>query len=278
MRQYTWRNALLILAGVLIPGLAFALPEEARVPGGVALVPLSGIDSRSAPVVHYGDDRVMVVPGNDETGSRWVAVVGIPLDAKVDRSQQLRLEQGGFSFRIDDKAYESQHLTIANKRYVEPDPEDIKRWRRESAEMAAAFKHWSEPAHFTTRFELPAQGPFSSPFGLRRFFNEQPRKPHSGLDIAAAEGSPITAPAAGEVVAVGDYFFNGNTVIVDHGYGLTTMYCHMSRIDVAIGDKLETGDAIGLIGATGRVTGAHLHWGVSLNNTRVDPLLFIDGQ
>ncbi|MBV1787010.1 peptidoglycan DD-metalloendopeptidase family protein [Marinobacterium sp. D7] len=270
MRVHNW-----LVAALFLPTLALAMPKEARVPGGVALVPLTGIDSEQAPEVHYGNNRVMVVPGEN---SGWVAVVGIPLDAKADETQQLTLDQGGYSFRIDDKQYESQYLTVKEKKYVEPDPEQIKRWRRESAEMGAAFTHWSAPSEPTTGFALPALGPFSSPFGLRRFFNKQPRKPHSGLDIAAPEGAPITAPAPGTVVAVGNYFFNGNTVIVDHGYGLTTMYCHMSKIDVALGDQLDMGDAIGKVGSTGRVTGPHLHWSVSLNNVRVDPLLFLDGQ
>jgi murein DD-endopeptidase MepM/ murein hydrolase activator NlpD len=125
---------------------------------------------------------------------------------------------------------------------------------------------------------MPAQGPYSSAFGLKRFFNDQPRAPHSGLDIAAPDKSPIKVAAAGKVTAVGEYFFNGNTVIVDHGHGLSTMYCHMSRIDVKVGDQLELGEQIGLVGKTGRVTGPHLHWGVSLNNTRVDPLLFVKAQ
>jgi hypothetical protein len=264
---------------LLCPTLALAVPEEARIPGGVALVPLSGVTSAQAPDVRYGDDRVMVLPGAElGEDERWVAVVGIPLSASADELQELHFADGGAAFHIRHKEYEAQYLTVPNKRHVEPNPDDIKRWRRESAEMKAAFKRWSEPAEPVTSFILPAQGPFSSPFGLRRFFNEQPRNPHSGLDIAAPHGDPIQAPAPGEVVAVGDYFFNGKTVIIDHGYGLTTMYCHLSEIDVALGDRLETVDRIGAIGATGRVTGPHLHWSVSLNNTRVDPLLFVDGH
>lgn len=257
---------------------AQVLPKENRVPGGVAILPLEGLSSQQLPNAWYKGNQVMVLSSKGtpyEDQSQWIAVAGIPLKAKPDQSQHLRANATSFYFQIDDKEYKAQYLTIKNKRHVEPDPEDVKRWRREKAKMNAAFKHWSTPDTPVTQFELPAKGPFSSPFGLKRFFNKQPRNPHSGLDIAAPTGTPITAPAAGVVIDTGDYFFNGKTVIVDHGFGLTTMYCHMSKIDVKIGDKLNTGDLLGLIGKTGRVTGPHLHWGVSLNNTRVDPILFL---
>ncbi|MBN0989772.1 peptidoglycan DD-metalloendopeptidase family protein [Amphritea pacifica] len=257
---------------------AVELPQESRVPGGIALIPLTGLDSATAPSAWYKGNRVMVLPTTETTFAQqasWVAVIGIPLSAKATKDQLMKADGKSFPFQIRDKEYEEQRLTVTNKRHVNPNKQDLARYKREKTEMVAAFKSWSTPAIDSVSFNLPATGRFSSPFGLKRFFNDQPRNPHSGLDIAGGQGGAISAPAPGKVVAVGEYFFNGNTVIIDHGYGLTTMYCHMSRIDVKIGDQLNTGDSIGAIGKTGRVTGPHLHWSVSLNNTRVDPLLFV---
>ncbi len=279
MRAHGFVAALLLLFSTQLAALE--LPQESRVPGGIALIPLNTLDSSTAPSAWYRSQRVMVVPSADTrfaNQAKWLAVIGIPLSAKADQEQLMKADGVRFPFRIQDKAYTEQRLTITNKRHVNPEKQDLERYKREKAEMTAAFTHWSEPSSPHLRFVLPAEGRFSSPFGLKRFFNDQPRNPHSGLDIAGGQGGAITAPATGTVLTVGDYFFNGKTVIVDHGQGLTTMYCHMSRIDVQPGDQLNRGDSIGAIGKTGRVTGPHLHWSVSLNNTRVDPLLFTEAQ
>ncbi|UTW02569.1 peptidoglycan DD-metalloendopeptidase family protein [Amphritea atlantica] len=257
---------------------ALELPQESRVPGGIALIPLTGLNSDAAPSAWYRGNRVMVLPTRGtlyEQQAPWIAVIGIPLSAKPSEQQLMKADGKRFPFQIQNKEYKEQRLTVTNKRHVNPNKQDLARYKREKAEMVAAFNSWSTPQISSVNFNLPASGRFSSPFGLKRFFNDQPRNPHSGLDIAGGQGGAINAPAPGKVVAVGEYFFNGNTVIVDHGYGLTTMYCHMSRIDVKTGDQLNTGESIGAIGKTGRVTGPHLHWSVSLNNTRVDPLLFV---
>ena len=124
----------------------------------------------------------------------------------------------------------------------------------------------------------PVNGIYTSPFGLKRFFNGQPRKPHSGIDIAAAEGTAIKAPASGVIALTGDFFFNGQRVFIDNGQGLVSMMCHMSRIDVQEGQEIKQGEIIGAVGKTGRATGPHVHWTVSLNNARVNPFLFMPDE
>jgi len=210
------------------------------------------------------------------------AIIGLPLTTKPGRYFLTVTDQQGkiknLGFQVEDKHYEEQHITIKDKRKVNPEKRDMERITRESKRINAALRHWSPEADVVIEFRKPVNGPTSSPYGLRRFFNEQPRKPHSGLDIAAPEGTPIRAPAPGTVLDTGDFFFNGNTVLLDHGQGLVTMYCHMSKIGVKPGQAVNTGDPLGEVGMTGRVTGPHLHWGVSLNDARIDPLLFLPNE
>ena len=166
-------------------------------------------------------------------------------------------------------------MQIANKSYVNPDPEQLERITRERKVIDAALSNFDDRPVADLSLAVPVAGPRSSSFGLRRFYNEQPRSPHKGMDIAAAEGTPIQAPADGVVTASGNFFFNGNTVIVDHGQGLVTMHCHLSKISVSDGQTLQTGEVLGLVGSTGRVTGPHLHFGVYLNGTAVDPAILL---
>jgi len=253
--------------------LAIELPEAEAVPGGVALLELP--TSATPPSATFNGKPVMVVAN----GSVYTAVVGLPLATKPGtHTLSIKNTSGKVvtqEFTVTDKTYQSQHITIKNKRMVNPEKRDMERIGREQRQIKKALASWNEQSPETLRFLLPVEGPMSSPFGLRRFFNEQARKPHSGLDLAAPEGTPIKAPASGRIADTGDFFFNGNTVFIDHGQGLVTMYCHMSRIDVEPGQQVAGGEIIGTVGKTGRVTGAHLHWGVSLNDARVDPMLFL---
>jgi murein DD-endopeptidase MepM/ murein hydrolase activator NlpD len=264
-------NILLIFYAV--NAAAITLPQHSPTPGGVAVIKL-GPASQARPVVHYQDKPVMV----QKQGQSWVAVVGIPLAAKTGKHDiqiNHRGQQRSHSFDVKDKKYRTQRLTIKNKRKVNPNEQDMQRIIKERERIVAALKHWRDQDDVNMEFVPPVKGRMSSSFGLRRFFNDQPRKPHSGMDIAAPQGTPIYAPGAGIVVETGDYFFNGKTVFLDHGQGLVTMYGHMHRIDVKPGQVVKTGTQLGLVGKTGRVTGAHLHWGISLNDARVDPRLFL---
>lgn len=250
-----------------------AVPQSNPVPGGLVTINVGTAD-KPAPEVLYNNRRVMVLKNHQH----WQAIVGIALATRPGR-QQIKVINGGkhhlISFTVKDKQYKSQYLTLKNKRQVNPNAEDLKRISAERKLIVNALTTFTDIDDIQTSFIMPVNGPLSSPFGLRRFFNKQPRKPHSGLDIAVPEGTPIKAPANGTVIRTGNFFFNGNTVFIDHGQGLVTMYCHMHAIRVKAGDVIKQGQTIGTVGRTGRVTGPHLHWGVSLNNARIDPHLFL---
>ncbi len=248
-----------------------SLPQSSLVPGGIAVVPTRG-DAVSG---SYRDERILLARLEGEQ----YAVIGIPLDAEPG-AQQFELtsrngEQSLLRFEVVRKQYRERHLTITNERQVNPNAEDMERIGRESVEMRRAFSTWTESLAPDFAMSPPVDGVRSSSFGSRSFFNGQPRNPHSGMDIAAPEGTPILAPAPGVILATGNYFFNGNTIIMDHGHGLISLYCHMNTIDVEPGAAIAAGEQIGAVGSTGRVTGPHLHWSVNLNNVRVDPALFL---
>lgn len=240
------------------------------VPGGVAVVDLG--DAAQRPAARYRDRPVLVLR---EDGRRWIAVVGLPLTVKAGR-EQLQLDDGSTrSFAVAARHYREQRITLKNQQQVTPNAANLARIERELAVQNDAYRQFSARQPSNLLFDRPVNGPLSSPFGLRRFFNGEERNPHSGLDFAVPAGTPVKAPAAGRVILVGDYFFNGKTVFVDHGQGLISMFCHLSQIGVKAGDELTRGAVLGKVGATGRATGPHLHWNVSLNDARVDPAIFI---
>ena len=238
-----------------------------NVPGGVVVWDIPD----GATGIRYQNRPVLII------GSK--AIVGIPVFEKPGQhslSFMLDGERKNHNFEVKEKKYTEQHITIKNKALVSPPQTQLDRIREESKRQRALYDSYSSVVHFKGGFEMPLEGTITSLFGHRRYFNGQPRSPHSGLDIAAKEGTPILAPASGEIVLADELYFNGKTVFIDHGQGLVTMYCHMSQILVANGKAVQQGHQIGLVGSTGRATGPHLHWSVSLNGFRVDPYILIE--
>lgn len=255
--------------------IAADYPKIDPVPGGVAVINLPSNFTPSSKV-YFGEKRVLVRKDNNT----WQALVGLPLKIKKGIHKIKVITSGKkrqyFEFSIQDKDYETRHITITNKRMVSPTKKDIERHYKEKPLMVAALKKWTNNNDIQTSFILPVKGRFSSIFGLKRIYNKQERiRRHTGLDIAAPQGTNIISPAKGTVIRAGAYFFTGNTVFIDHGQGLITMYCHLNKTHVKAGQELKQGENIGTVGMTGRVSGPHLHWVVSLNNTKVDPKLFI---
>ncbi len=212
------------------------------------------------------------------SGDTWRTVVGADLDLKsgdypatvsfhyADGPSKTRNE----TVRVAGKSFPITRLEV-EPRYVELSPEDLERTRRESRRLGAVFARIEPNAYWREPFVVPISEAEGSNFGHRRVFNDQPRNPHSGADISATSGTPIHSSNRGRVVVTGDFFFNGNTVIVDHGLGIYSVYLHLSEIEVEEGQMVERGEVVGLVGATGRVTGPHLHWGFRVQNARVDP-------
>lgn len=246
------------------------------VPGGVAVIEISPkVSKGNTPEVRFQDKRVLTT---HEDAGRVFAIVGIPLSVKPGK-HDITIHTGPtksvVSFEIRDKVYREQRITLKSNKHVHLSDEDLARYKREATLQDSAYQQFSATQPSNLILDRPVDAPLSSPFGLKRFFNGEPRAPHSGLDFAAPTGTPVKAPAAGTVILIGDFFFNGKTVFIDHGQGMISMFCHLSVINVSEGQKLARGQVLGKVGATGRVTGAHLHWNVSLNDARVDPAIFI---
>jgi len=277
-RSRVWARVLAVALALGATSETFAaavpLPQSSLVPGGVFIFPIQSLDRQAAPVVTLDGQRAMVL----RSEGRWVAVVGLPLTEKpghltvVVRNGDAPETSVGFD--ITDKQYVTQSLKVAPSK-VDLSKEDEERANREGLHIKALMATFSDTPPATLRLRQPIPGVRSSSYGMRRIFNNEPRSPHTGMDIAGPTGMPVKAPAVGRVIDTGNYFFCGNAVFIDHGEGLITMYCHLSEIDVKAGDSVTTGQVIAKVGATGRVTGPHLHFGVVLNATSVDPALFL---
>ncbi len=261
---------LLLVLLVFYLSSAQSQPRQLLVPGGVAIIDLEpGDDStyrfRGKPVL------VTQIEGMPS------ALVGLPLSLQAG---EYFIENRGAShvhkkfFKVKPKKYSTQHITIKDKRKVNPYASDMERILVEKKRKQKARDHYSK-VDVDINFLAPVSGIRTGSFGRRRVFNGQKRRPHSGMDFAAAKGTPVLAPSAGKVIEMGDFFFSGNMVYLDHGQGLISLFAHLDEIDVVLGEQVKKGQVVGKVGSTGRATGPHLHWSLGLNGTWIDPALFL---
>jgi len=257
-----------------VMALAVDLPVSEPVPGGVAVVPLP-FSGKIAPKAKLDGTPVMVL----HHAEQWFALVGIALET-VPGEVSLDVSQSGSApqqvkFDVNPKQYPVQALTIANPEMVNPTPAQLKRIEREQLHLDKVVHRWRKTSRPGIGFIWPGKGPETSPFGVHRVLNGEPRSPHTGVDLGAPAGTPVHAPASAVVADVGRYYFCGKTLTLDMGEGLYSIYCHLSRITVRPGQKVRQGQLVARIGATGRTTGPNLHWTVKLNGVAVDPGFFL---
>lgn len=272
-----WGLALLsLLAVAAAPAPRLSVESRALKPGEMLLFVVEGHDARKAPQAVLGGQKLDFFPA--PSSGTWLALAGLDVEAKPGAlTLKTTLRPPGGKPRVEDRLLEvepavfpTQELKVAGK-YVTPSKTDSERAETEASRLHKLFTRGEPKRLFEGRFDSPIPGAPSSRFGERRVFNGQPRAPHSGADLRARKGVPIKAPAAGKVVLAGPLFFQGLTVVLDHGLGVTTLYAHLSQLGVKAGQTVKKGQVIGRVGATGRVTGPHLHWALKWRSARVDP-------
>ncbi|MFT5599747.1 MAG: murein DD-endopeptidase MepM/ murein hydrolase activator NlpD [Gammaproteobacteria bacterium] len=252
----------------------WAFPKQSLVPGGIALVDLKRTDK--TPNFTFMGKPVLTVLHDGKS----IAIVGLPLNLKLGEhfiqghwGKEKSLQKLFFS--VKDKQYSTQKIQIKDKRKVNPYAKDMDRILAEKKRKQKARLVFTAIPVDVDLLQ-PVKGIMTGSYGRRRIFNGQKKRPHSGMDIAADTGTPVLAPAAGKVIELGDFFFSGNMIYIDHGQGLITLFAHLSKTNVELGQTIKKGAVIGEVGATGRVTGPHLHWSLGLNGTWIDPELFLN--
>ena len=274
-RMLAWLSTLSIALAAL-PGFAQSISSADQRIVFPATVQQGSLVIGKVPVgstVRHADHTLRLTPygsvvfgvGRDEQG---------PLSVEVLRADGTR---DHVAITVTPRDWPIERIDGVPPKTVNPPPAIAERIRREQARVVAARMRDDARADFAQDFIWPVRGRISGRFGNQRIYNGTPKSAHSGMDIAAAKGTPVLAPAAGVITfADDDLYLTGGTVVLDHGHGVSSNFLHLSRIDVQVGDRVEQGQAIGAVGATGRATGPHLHWGMNWFKVRIDPLLLVD--
>ena len=263
------------------PQIVFDLNSHSFQPGDVIKVTLRDSSEYVKFVQLRFQDRKFPMIKIEEL-HKFIALVGLDLDLKPGNyslvgtllkkngEQQSKKEQ----IIVLPKEFPLKKLWVDEK-FVTPPEDSLERIKRESELLNAIYGMYTLMWFGEGKFIIPSEGEMAPNFGERRIFNNQPRSPHSGIDISSPFGADVKASNFGSVVVANDLYYSGKTVVIDHGLGVFSMYCHFSKITVHIGDQVSKGDVIGEIGATGRVTGPHLHWAFKVSGSRVNPLSFL---
>lgn len=291
--------SLLILVNIVIanenkydPLKMIRLPKHKSVPGGIAIIPLD-LNTIDIPKVFFNNQQILVINYNNSKSERdliahkdWIAIVGIPMETKPGLHKisiflnQNQIEGSKFedyiekSFLVTNHKYPTERLKLL-KKFTNPSYAEQLRINQDQQLIKKAYEYRSVLIPNLGLFK-PVEGRKTSPFGLKRILNGKHKGFHSGLDLAAAIGTKVMAASYGRVILIGNFFYTGNSVFIDHGQGLITSYAHLNSIQVKEGDLVNNKTVIGNVGMTGRSTGPHLHWSVSINNVRVNPELFLD--
>jgi len=264
-------KSLIKLIFLLFSTTLFALEHNPH-QGGVAVIELKEFIKK--PKVFFQSNEVKVL----EKEGKYFAVIGIGIDEKVGKKHIVAVNQNkkvSLYFNVTKKSYKKEYIKLKTNKRVTLSKENLQRFKKEKAKSTKVLKSFNKTLSSNLEFISPLNGRISSTYGKRRYYNNKPKSPHKGIDIATKRGTSIVASESGVVKIAQEFFFNGNTIYLDHGEGVITMYAHMKGFEVGEGDFVEKGEVIGYVGTTGRSTGPHLHFGIMLNAKAVDPGIFV---
>ncbi len=283
VKWFVWISILFVGTAVqshAASDLCVEIHPEKVFPGQAVLVQVTAGQEIVSVSATLRDQKILFFSGRDRKG--WMGLAGLDLNISADDhtlSYQVRFADGSeiegtYVLTVQKKEFPVERITVDDK-YVHLSQKDLDRVLKEKKILGSIYGIQSPDRPWKEGFDIPVNVQKGSRFGLKRVINGEPRSPHSGADLKAGSGTPVGASNAGKVVFAGDLFFSGNIVILDHGGGLYTLYAHLKDMTAGKGDVVKKGEVIGHVGATGRVTGPHLHWGVKLNGARVDPFSLV---